>query len=70
LSDVSSGCNIIQNYRLFQKQNRFKVNHLHFHFHPRELFDELYKKCQIFEKDVFQDLSSEKFDKMLKIFSN
>jgi histidine triad (HIT) family protein len=70
LSKVSSGCDIRQNYRPFQKQGRLKVNHLHFHLHPRELFDELYEKCQVFEKDVFQNLSPEELDKMLEIFSD
>lgn len=69
LSKVASGCDIRQNYRPFQKQSRLKVHHLHFHLHPRELFDELYEKCQVFEKDVFKDLFSEELDKMLKIFS-
>lgn len=69
LSKVASGCDIRQNYRPFQKQDRLKVNHLHFHLHPRELFDELYEKCQVFEKNVFKDSSPEELDKMLKIFS-
>ncbi len=70
LSKVSSGCDIRINYRPFQKQDGLKVNHLHIHLHPRELFDELYEKCQIFEKDVFKDLSIEELDKMFKIFSD
>ncbi len=68
LSKIASGCDIRQHYRPFQKQDRLKVNHLHFHLCPRELFDELYEKCQIFEKDVFKDLSPEELDKMLKNF--
>jgi len=67
LSKVASGCDIRQNYRPFQKQDRLKVNHLHFHLHPRELFDELYKKCQIFEGEVFKDLSSVELDKIFKL---
>lgn len=68
LSKVASGCDIRQNYRPFQKQDRLKVHHLHFHLHPRELFDELYEKCQVFEKEVFRDLLPEELNKMLKIF--
>ena len=70
LSKIASGCDIRINYRPFQKQDNLKVNHLHIHLHPRELFDELYKKCQIFEKDVFKDLTPEELDKMFKIFSD
>lgn len=69
LKNVSSGCDIRQNYRPFQKQGKIKVNHLHIHLQPRELEDELYKKCQIFEKEIFKELESgemEKFSKMLK----
>lgn len=58
------GCDIRQNYRPFQKQDRFKVNHLHIHLQPREFQDELYKKSQIHEKEVFKDLSEEELDQM------
>ena len=68
LAKVSSGCDIKQNYRPFQKQDGLKVNHLHIHLQPRELFDELYKKCQIYEKAVFKDLLSEELDRMLELF--
>lgn len=69
LKKVSSGCDIRQNYRLFQKQGKIKVNHLHIHLQPRELEDELYEKCQIFEKEIFKELESgeiEKFSKLLR----
>lgn len=61
-----SGCDIRQNYRPFQKQNNLKVDHLHFHLLPRELEDELYKKCQIFEKEIFKELSQEELDNIKK----
>jgi len=70
LNKIASGCDIRINYRPFQKQDNLKVNHLHVHLHPRELFDELYEKCQIFEKDVFQNLSPEELDKLFKILSD
>ena len=70
LSKVASGCDLRINYRPFQKQNNLKINHLHVHLQPRELFDELYKKSQIFEKDVFKDLIPKELNKMLKIFSD
>lgn len=69
LNNVAKGCDIRQNFRPFQKQDNLKVNHLHIHLLPRELFDELYEKCQIFEKDVFNKLNDEeinKFSEMLK----
>jgi histidine triad (HIT) family protein len=57
LSNLSKGCDIRQNYRPFQKQDRLKVNHLHIHLQPRELFDELYERSQITEKEIFKDLT-------------
>jgi histidine triad (HIT) family protein len=70
LNKVASGCDIRQNYRPFQKQSNLKKDHLHIHLQPRELFDELYEKCQIFEKDVFKQLSKEELDKFIKIYSS
>ena len=58
------GCDIKQNYRPFQKQDNLKVNHLHFHLQPRELFDELYKKSQIYEKNIFRYLNNEELKKI------
>ena len=69
LSKVSSGCHIRQNCRPFQKQSKLKVHHLHIHLQPRELFDELYQKCQVFETNVFKDLPTQELKKFLKIFS-
>jgi histidine triad (HIT) family protein len=69
LSKVAAGCDIRQHYRPFEKQGRLRVNHLHFHLQPRELFDDLYKKSQIYEKKSFKDLPSAEISKMLKIFS-
>jgi histidine triad (HIT) family protein len=58
------GCDIKQNYRPFQKQDQYKVNHLHIHLLPREFQDELYKKSQIYEKEIFKDLNDEELDQM------
>jgi histidine triad (HIT) family protein len=52
----ASGCDIKQNYRPFIPDSHIKVSHLHFHVQPREFEDEMYKRVQIFEKDIFRDL--------------
>jgi len=70
LSKTACGCDIRINYRPFQKQDNLKINHLHVHLQPRELFDELYKKCQIFEKDIFKKLTKKEMDKFTKQFNN
>lgn len=64
ISKISGGCDIRQNYRPFQKQNKLKVDHLHIHLQPRELFDDLYKKCQVFEKNIFKDINQEEIEKI------
>lgn len=67
LSSISSGCDIRQNYRPFQKQGNIKVNHLHIHLLPRNSFDELYKECQKFETDIFQRPSQEEMSNIKKL---
>jgi diadenosine tetraphosphate (Ap4A) HIT family hydrolase len=70
LRKISSGCDIKQNYRPFQKENDLKVNHLHIHLQPRELFDELYEKSQKFETDIFEELTKKELKKYLKLFKD
>lgn len=69
LEEFSSGCDMSQHFRPFIAQSRLKVNHLHIHLRPRTYEDELYQKVQIYEKDVFHDISEEEFAKFKKIFS-
>lgn len=69
LSKFSSGCDIHQNYRPFQKQGQIKVNHVHFHLIPREFEDELYQKCQIHETTLFRMLTEEKKEEFAKLFT-
>ncbi len=70
LKKYASGCDIRQNCRPFQKESKLKVNHLHLHLQPRELFDELYKVSQIYEKELFKDLDGGEIKKFTKLFSN
>ena len=69
LKNISSGCDIRQNYRPFQKEGKLKVHHLHFHLQPRELFDELYEKCQKYETKIFKNLSQKEIDKVLRFLN-
>lgn len=70
LAKISKGCDIRQNYRPFQKQDSLKVNHLHIHLQPRELFDELYAKCQVFETNIFKSLKDDEIKKILEILES
>lgn len=69
ISKVSSGCDIRQNYRPFLKQSKLKVDHVHLHVLPRDFEDELYQKSQIYEKEIFKDLSDEEKEKFSKLLA-
>ena len=69
LNNVAPGCDISQHFRPFIPQGRLKVDHLHIHLRPRAFEDELYKKVQIYEKEVFQELPADEFQKYKTLFS-
>lgn len=64
----ASGCDIRQNYRPFIPQNDIKVDHLHFHLIPREFEDELYRKAQRFERELFQPLGGTEQRKFMELW--
>jgi len=70
INKISKGCDIKQNYRPFLKQSNLKVDHMHFHLLPREFEDELYKKSQFSERDIFKKVSDEEIEKSSKMFEN
>lgn len=67
LKNIAPGCDIRQHYRPFLKQSELKINHLHIHLQPRDFDDELYKKCQIYYKDVFKELTEQEINKISKL---
>ena len=67
VNNIAEGCDIKQNYRPFQAQDGLKLDHLHIHLQPREFEDELYKRSQIFEKDIFKPLTQEEINKISKL---
>lgn len=64
---LSEGCDVRQNYRPFLKQGRVKVDHVHYHVIPRDLFDSLYDKVEKHETDLFQDLTEEEQEEMARL---
>ena len=60
LKYVSKGCDIRQNFRPFQKQSNLKV-----HLQPRKFKDNLYKKSQVHETELFKSLSKKEFAKII-----
>jgi len=67
---VSTGCDIRQNFRPFQKQNDLKVDHIHFHLIPRNLNDVIYEKYEKIQRDVFHLISEEELDKTIGKLNN
>lgn len=57
---VADGCDVRHHYRPFQKESNLKVHHLHVHLQPRNLYDELYLECQLFETKLFKEVSIDK----------
>lgn len=70
IEKIASGCDITQHYRPFIQQNNLKVDHVHFHLKPREFEDELYKKVQVNEKELFSELTREELDNLENMFTN
>jgi len=69
LEKIATGCDITQHFRPFINQNSLKVDHLHVHIRPREFEDDLYKKVQIHEREVFSKLDGGYLEKYKKLFS-
>jgi len=65
IKKIAPGCDIRQHYRPFQGQSNLKVDHLHIHLQPRRFEDEVYKQCQVSEKDVFKPLTEEEIKKII-----
>jgi diadenosine tetraphosphate (Ap4A) HIT family hydrolase len=65
---ISKGCDVLQHYRPFMKQDRIKVNHIHYHILPRDFNDKIYQVIEKHEtKDFFEELTTEELEKMTKV---
>lgn len=70
LKNIADGCDIRQNFRPFLRQNKVKIDHIHFHLQPRFFKDELYKNRQAGEKPLFKKLSIKEIRKITQLFKN
>jgi diadenosine tetraphosphate (Ap4A) HIT family hydrolase len=70
LKKLASGCDIRQNYKPYVENNSTHVNHMHFHLHPREYEDELYKKVDVYRKPFYAILSEEEKERLFRLFSD
>lgn len=69
IGKLGDGVDIRQNYRPFLKQNKVKVDHVHFHVYPRYFEDYLYKVSEQFERDLFTDLDDTEVEEVTKLLS-
>lgn len=65
----STGCDIRENYRPFMTQSRVKIDHIHYHLQPRELYDELYQVSQIHENKLWKEIDEGEIEKIRKLFA-
>lgn len=67
---LSDGCDVRQNYRPFLKQDRIKVDHVHYHIIPRGFEDKIYDKVEKYETNLFEDLSDEEYTEIAKLLED
>jgi len=67
IGKLGDGCDIKQNYRPFLKQSKYKIDHVHFHIIPRTNKDLIYKKIEIRDNLVFEDLSDQEYNEIKKL---
>jgi diadenosine tetraphosphate (Ap4A) HIT family hydrolase len=66
--NLSKGCDILQHYRPFMKQDRIKVNHIHYHILPRDFNDKIYQVVEKYETEAFfKELTDNEHDKIASI---
>ena len=66
----AAGADIRQQFMPFIAQDRLKVDHSHIHILPRNFKDELYEKCQVHQKEIFQDISKDEMDRYEGLFGD
>jgi ATP adenylyltransferase len=67
---LGDGCDIRQNYRPFIKQNRIKIDHVHFHVIPRSNEDYIYTVVEKYETDLFAELDDEENEAVTKLLES
>jgi diadenosine tetraphosphate (Ap4A) HIT family hydrolase len=69
IGKLGDGCDIRQNYRPFIKQNKLKVDHIHFHVIPRYFQDYIYQVAEKYETDLFTNLDEAEAAEAAKLLS-
>jgi diadenosine tetraphosphate (Ap4A) HIT family hydrolase len=67
---IAAGCDVKLNYRPFLKQDDHKVDHIHFHLLPRNLFDELFERSDKYHTVIFKKLPDEELKTFLPLLKS
>lgn len=67
LGKIGGGFDIRQNYRPFMKQDKVKVDHVHFHIIPRTYEDKIYQVSEKNDNELWKSLSDEESDNVRKL---
>ena len=70
LKNISTGCEVRQNFKPYLPDSRTHVNHLHFHLHPRDHDDQVALEVDKHRKPLYKDLSELEAQRMKDRFSN
>lgn len=68
LGSIATGIDTRQHHMPFLSENKFKVNHVHFHVMPRTLDDRFQQEVSVRERELFEDLSTEEHDRVAALF--
>ena len=67
IGKLGDGCDIRQHYKPFLKQDRYKIDHIHFHVIPRSFKDRIYQITEQHDTELFEDLTEEEHDEVAKL---
>ena len=70
LNKLGTGTEIRQNYKPYFENSKTHVNHFHFHLVPRKEADEIATRVDIYRKALYQNLSGEEEESILKLLSD
>ena len=70
IGKLGDGADIRQNYRPFIKQNKLKIDHVHFHVIPRSMEDYIYSVVEKYETDLFAELDDAEREEVTKLLED
>ena len=70
IGKLGDGADIRQNYRPFIKQNKLKIDHVHFNVIPRSMEDYIYSVVEKYETDLFAELDDAEREEVTKLLED